>query len=93
MFNLDMKRSFKTLKWYEWIMAVVMIAIAAKAMITAFVHPSAGGNPPWLTVINFVSAVCGVVCIFFCAKANIGNYIFGIVNTVVYAIYLLYFPI
>ncbi|MBQ9613053.1 MAG: nicotinamide mononucleotide transporter [Lachnospiraceae bacterium] len=93
MFNLDMKRSFKTLKWYEWIMAVVMIAIAAKAMITAFVHPSAGGNPPWLTVINFVSAVCGVVCIFFCAKANIGNYIFGIVNTVVYAIYLLYWKI
>lgn len=93
MFGIDFKRSFKSLKWYEWLMAIVMVAIAAYAMINAFVNPSAGGNPAWLTIINFISAVCGVVCIFFCAKANIGNYIFGIVNTVVYAVYLLYWKI
>lgn len=93
MFGLNLKKSFKSLKWYEWVMAIVMVAIAAYAMVGAFVNPGSGGNPPWLTVINFVSAVCGVVCIFFCAKANIGNYIFGIINTVVYAIYLLYWKI
>lgn len=91
--NLELKKSFKSLKWYEWVMAVVMVAIAAWAMISAFISPTPGGNPPWLTVLNFVSAVCGVICIFFCAKANVGNYIFGIVNTVVYAVYLLYWRI
>lgn len=87
------KDNFKTLKWYEWIMAIIMVGIAAYAMVTAFVNPTVGGNPPWLTIINFVSAVCGVICIFFCAKAQIANYIFGIVNTVVYAVYLFYWKI
>lgn len=89
----DVKNSFKTLKWYEWLMAAIMVGIAAWAMISAFINPSAGGNPPWLTVVNFVSAICGVVCIFFCAKANISNFVFGLVNTIVYIIYLWYWKI
>jgi len=91
--KLYLKNSFKSLKWYEWVMAIIMIVIAAYAMVSAFVNPNPNGNPPWLTVINFFSAVCGVVCIFFCAKANIANYIFGIVNTLVYAVYLWYWKI
>ena len=91
--KLYLKESFKSLKWYEWVMAIIMIVIAAYAMVSAFVAPSANGNPAWLTVINFVSAICGVVCIFFCAKANIANYVFGIVNTLVYAVYLWYWKI
>lgn len=89
----NLKKSFKAMKWYEWLMATVMIVIAARAMVLGFTGNEAGGNPGWLTVINFVSAVCGVFCIFFCAKANISNFVFGFVNTVVYAIYLWYWKI
>lgn len=92
-FFTDTKDSFKTLKWWEWAMAVVMIGIAGYAMISSFVSNGVDGNPTWLTVINFISAVCGVFCIFFCAKANISNFIFGLVNTVVYIIYLAYWHI
>ncbi len=88
-----LKRSFRSLKWYEWIMTAVMILIALYTMVMAFLDPSSSSNPPWLTVINFISAVCGVICIFFCAKANIANFAFGAVNTVVYIIYLAYWKI
>ena len=81
-------KSFKELKWYEIIMIVIMIVIAGYAVYDSLVNP--GKTPLWLTLINFVSAVCGVICIFFCAKANISNFIFATVNTIVYAIFLLY---
>ncbi len=86
----NLKKSFKSLKWYEWLMAILMIAIAAVSVYDAFVHPESSKIPLWLTLVNFVSAICGVVCIFFCAKASISNYIFGLVNTIVYTIYLIY---
>ena len=89
----NIKKSFKELKFYEWIMAAVMIVIAARAMILGFTTGSANGNPAWLTVLNFISAVCGIVCIFFTAKANICNFIFATVNTIVYAVYLVYWKI
>ena len=89
----NLKKSFESLKWYEWLMMAAMVLIAAYAMITAFVDPASSSNPPWLTILNFISAVCGVVCIFFCAKANISNFAFGLVNTVVYTIYLAYWHI
>lgn len=89
----SLKQTFRSLKWYEWLMAAVMILIALKAMIRAFVSPAEGGNPPWLTVVNFISAVAGVFCVFFCAKASVSNYAFGLVNTVVYIIYLWYWRI
>ena len=62
-------------------------------MITAFVTPTEGGNPPWLTIVNFISAICGVVCVFLCAKASISNFAFATVNTIVYMIYLWYWKI
>ena len=89
----NIKKSFKELKWYEYLMGAVMIIIAAYAMITGFTQGSSDGNPAWLTVINFISAVCGVICIFFTAKANISNFVFATVNTIVYAIYLVYWHI
>lgn len=89
----NLKKSFRSLKWYEWLMAAVMVAIAAWVMISAFADPSSSSNPPWLTILNFISAVCGVVCIFFCAKAQISNFAFGLVNTVVYTVYLAYWHI
>ena len=89
----NMIKSLKSIKWYEWGMMVIMIGIAAYAMISSFVNPTEGGNPPWLTVVNFISAICGVFCIFLCAKASISNFIFGAVNTVVYMIYLWYWKI
>lgn len=89
----EIKKSFKELKWYEYVMGTVMIVIAARAMIQGFTMGDSDGNPAWLTVINFISAVCGVLCIFFTAKANISNFIFATVNTLVYAIYLVYWHI
>ena len=62
-------------------------------MINSFINPDDSSNPPWLTVINFISAICGIICIFFCAKASISNYIFGIANTIVYIVYLAYWKI
>ena len=78
----NIKKSFKELKWYEYVMGAVMIFIAARAMVLGFTEGSSDGNPAWLTVINFISAVCGVICIFFTAKANIstGSTIYGSVT-------------
>ena len=84
----NLGKSFRSLKWYEWLMAAVMIAIAVYAMVQAFTEPSEGGNPPWLTVVNFVSAIAGIFCVFFCAKASVSNFAFGLINTVVYIVYL-----
>ncbi len=93
-FNLsNLKKSFQELTWYEWAMCSIMVFIAAWAMVQGFWIGSSNGNPPWLTVVNFISAVCGVICIFFCAKANISSFIFAIVNTITYAIYLVYWHI
>ena len=90
----NLKKSFQQLKWYEWLMAAIMIAIAAWSMINAFSGGSGGGsNPPWLTVVNFISAICGVFCIFLCAHASISNFAFGLVNTIVYMIFLWYHKI
>lgn len=87
------KKSFRELKWYEYVMGAVMVLIAARAMVVAFTTGASDGNPAWLTIINFISAVCGVICIFFTAKANISNFAFATVNTIVYAVYLVYWHI
>jgi len=89
----NIKTSFKELKWYEIIMIIIMIIIAGIAVVEAIVHPETSTNPLWLTIINFISAICGIMCIFFCAKANISNFIFAVVNTFVYAIFLWYHKI
>ena len=89
----NMKKSFKELKWYEIIMIIIMIVIAGIAVVEAIIHPEKSTNPLWLTIINFVSAICGIMCVFFCAKANISNFIFAIINTFVYAIFLWYHKI
>lgn len=92
----NLKKSFKDLKWWEWILAVIMIIIAGYAMVKAFIPTGETigvQNPAWLTVVNFISAIAGVFCIFFCAKGNISNFAFGLVNTVVYIIYLFYWKI
>ena len=51
-------------------------------------HPEVSKNPAWLTVINFVSAICGIFCVFLTAKASISNFVFAVINTFVYAVYL-----
>ena len=86
----NLKKSFKSLKWYEIIMIVIMVFIASMSIYQAIVHPETSSNPLWLTIINFISAICGIFCVFFCAKANISNFVFATVNTIVYAIFLFY---
>jgi len=89
----NVQKSFRTLKWYEWGMALVMVLIAAVAMAQAFLSPAEGGNPPWLTAVNFVSAVAGTFCVFFCARASVSNYLFGLINTAAYIVYLAWWHI
>lgn len=89
----NLKKSFRDLRWYEWIMIAVMVIIAGYTMVMAFIDPTTSENPPWLTVINFISAIAGILCIFFTAKASISCCIFGIINTVVYVIFLAYWQI
>ena len=89
----NIKKSFKSLKWYEIVMIIIMIFIAAIAVYNAIVNPAGTTNPLWLTIVNFISAICGVICVFFCAKASVSNFIFGLVNTLVYAVYLIYYRI
>lgn len=86
-------KSFKSLKWYEIIMIIIMVVIASLSVYEAIVHPETSTNPLWLTIINFISAICGILCIFFCAKANISNFVFAVINTAVYAIFLYYHKI
>ena len=92
-FTKDCKESFKKLKWYDYIMMIIMISIATYSMINAFINPLSSKNPEWLTILNFISAICGCICVFFCAQASISNFSFGIINTFVYAIYLYYWKI
>lgn len=89
----NMIKSFKELKWYEIVMIIVMVVIASLSVFTAVIHPEESTNPLWLTIINFISAICGIMCIFFCAKANISNFVFAVINTFVYAIFLFYHKI
>ena len=93
-----MLRSIKSLKWYEWVMIAVMTIVAAYSVVTSFmgVNPLTGKadtNPPWLAIINFASALAGIMCVFLCAKASISNFLFATVNTVVYIIYLVYWKV
>ena len=83
-------KSFKSLKWYEWIMIIVMVAIAGWKVVESVFNLNPLADPNWLAIVNFISGICGIICIFFCAKASISNYAFGIINTIVYVIYLAY---
>lgn len=88
-----LQKSFRELKWYEWVMIAIMSLIALKSVVDAIFTPELSANPLWLTIINFISALCGIFCIFFTAKASISNFVFAVINTVVYAIYLFYWKI
>ncbi|MBR1374787.1 MAG: nicotinamide mononucleotide transporter [Cardiobacteriaceae bacterium] len=85
--------SLKTLKWYEILMITVMIFIAANSLYDAIFSNELGGNPLWLAAINFISAIAGILCVFFVAKASISNFIFSLVNTLSYMIFLYYWKI
>lgn len=85
---LKIGKSFKSFKWYETVMSVIMLGIA----IYYAVLPQEG-TPQWLAIINFFSGLCGIICVFFCAKANRLNWAFGLINTLVFMIYLWYFGI
>ena len=89
----DMMRSLRSLSIYEHIMIAVMIIISAQAVFTAFVSPEESMNPAWLTIINFISAACGIFCVFLTAKASISNFVFAVINTLVYSVYLFYWRI
>lgn len=74
-------------------MIIVMVAVAGNAVVYGFIEPESSHNPQWLNIINFVSAIAGIICIFFTAKASISACVFGIINTIVYIVYLWYWHI
>ena len=80
-FIKDIRDGVKGMKWYEWVMAAVMVAIAGLAVYNGFTDPNSY-NPGWLTIINFISAVCGVFCVFlFVRIIAIGLFSFLHINT------------
>lgn len=81
-------KAFRSLKWYEIIMCMIMLAIS----IYYAIQPQED-TPQWLAIINFFSGLCGILCVFFTAKANRMNFPFAVVNTTVFMIYLYYFGI
>ncbi|MDO4876632.1 MAG: nicotinamide riboside transporter PnuC [Oscillospiraceae bacterium] len=81
-------RAVKSLKWYEAVMCVIMLVIS----IYYAIKPEEG-CPQWLAVINLISGLCGIMCVFLTAKVNRMNFPFAVVNTVVFIIYLFYFGI
>lgn len=89
----NLRKSLRAMSWWEWAMCAVLMGIATRVMVMAFMDPTTSANPPWLTVLNWVSALCGAMCIFLCAKASVSNFAFGLVNTVVYAVYLWYWKV
>ena len=80
--------AIKSLKWYETIMCIIMLTISVYYAILP-----QEWCPQWLAVINLISGLCGVFCVFLCAKANRMNFPFAVVNTTVFMIYLFYFGI
>ena len=81
-------KSFRSLKWYEITMCIIMFVIA----IYYAIKPQED-TPQWLAIINFISGLCGIMCVFFTAKANRMNFPFAVINTTVFIIYLAYFGI
>lgn len=81
-------KAIASLKWYEVIMCIAMIGIS-----TYYAILPQEGTPQWLAIINFISGLCGVMCVFLTAKANRMNFPFAVINTVVFMIYLGYFGI
>lgn len=47
----NIKKSFKELKWYEYLMGIVMIVIAARAMVLGFTFLFATVNSPRLVTM------------------------------------------
>lgn len=81
-------KAIKSLKWYETIMCIIMLGIS----IYYAIRPEEG-CPQWLAIINMISGLCGIMCVFLTAKVNRMNFPFAVVNTIVFIIYLYYFGI
>lgn len=77
-------KAFKNLKWYEWLLFAAMIIIGAYYLAVDKTHPR------WYLVVNYISSIAGVCCIFLCAHASWPNWTFAIVNTILYIIVLGY---
>ena len=75
---------FKELGVLEWVMFAAMIIIGGYYMFTDKTHPM------WYLVINYISSIAGVCCIFLCAHASWPTWLFAIVNTALYIIVLIY---
>ena len=80
--------AIKSLKWYEAIMCIVMLCIS----IWYAIKPEEG-CPQWLAIINMISGLCGIMCVFLTAKVNRMNFPFAMINNIVFIIYLFYFGI
>ena len=88
-FVKNLKASIIELKWYEWLMTAIMIFIASISVYKGFTDLQSY-NPGWLTIINFISAICGIFCVFLTAKASVSNFFFAVINTFAYIVFLAY---
>ena len=82
--DMKLKEAFQNLKIYEWIMFFAMILIGGYYSVTDTTHPL------WYLIVNYISSIAGISCIFLCAHASWPTWIFAIVNTALYIVVLLY---
>lgn len=82
------KSTFKELHYYEWLMILIMSGVSCYTLTLSLLDSSA--TPIWLAIVNFISAIAGVLCIFFVQKAGIANFVFATINTITYAVFLFY---
>ena len=87
----NLRNSFASIKWYEWIMVGVMIYVAGLELGKAIAEPNPIGNAMmWLSIIRAFAAICGVFGIILCSKASLSNFAFMIVSSVATITYLSY---
>lgn len=76
--------AFLNIKWFEWLLFLIMIFIGGYCVLTDNTHPM------WYLIVNYICSMMGICCVLLCVHASWINWIFGIINTCLYIIILAY---
>lgn len=70
------------MRWFEWLMAAILVIIAAVALASDI----SGGIFPWyMMLLSFTTKLCIIACIFLTAKACILNFPLAILRNLTFA--------
>ena len=84
----SVKKSFRELKWYEYLMGAVMIFIAARAMFLALSVGSADGNPAWLDAfVLSIGIIATILELLRCKEQYVWWIITDIISVIMYIVH------